>query len=185
VKFTTIPIADDQAWSEDGTQSVLGVDPQEVQRFVDRQLGRSNKSAPTNPRTDYQVDVVNAGTVTGLAANVLRLLEKLGYEPGKTSSKPMNEFDSLIFADSTDNEGAKQLVKDLKAGKIEIREDSSLPEDKLRLVLTNTYNVGLGAISSTDGEESSDSDAEPSKTSSSKPAEPVIKADTEGPVCVN
>lgn len=185
VKFTTIPIADDQAWSDDGTQSVLGVDPEEVQRFVDRQLGRDTAAAQENPRADYQVDVVNAGTVTGLAANVLRLLEKLGYEPGKTSSKPMNEFDSLIFANSVDNEGAKQLVKDLKAGKIEIREDKSLPDDKLRLVLTNTYNVGLGALSSTD-EERSDSDGTASSApSSSKPAEPVIKADTEGPVCVN
>ncbi|EGD56638.1 LCP family protein [Gordonia neofelifaecis] len=182
VKFATIPIEDDQAWSDDGTQSVLKVDPQAVHTFVDSQLGRSSQAKSSNPRSDYTVDVVNAGTVDGLASNVQRLLVGLGYGQGATSSKPMNEFDSLIFAGSADNEGAKQLVKDLKAGEIEIREDSSLPENKLRLVLTNTYNFGLGALSGT-GEEST---SESSATTSSKPqAGPVIKADTDGPVCVN
>ncbi|GAC61056.1 MULTISPECIES: LCP family protein [Gordonia] len=183
VKFTTIPIEDDQAWSDDGTQSVLKVDPQAVHAFVDRQLGRTSKAGSENPRSDYTVDVVNAGTVDGLASNLMRLLSGLGYQQGATSSKPMNEFDSLIFADSKDNEGAKQLVKDLKAGPIEIREDSSLPEDKLRLVLTNTYNYGLGAVSDTGGDSGSDSGS--SAAPSSKRPSPVIKADGDGPVCVN
>ncbi|MGB3698489.1 MAG: LCP family protein [Gordonia sp. (in: high G+C Gram-positive bacteria)] len=183
VRFTTIPIQDDQAWSDDGTQSVLRVDPQAVHEFVNRQLGRSSPTKSSNPRTDYTVDVVNAGTVEGLAGNVMRLLVDRGYQKGATSSKPMNEFDSLVFADSTDNAGAKQLVRDLNAGRIEIRQDSSLPEDKLRLVLTNTYNSGLGAVANTGAESESTTASTP--TGSSKPPSPVIKADSAGPVCVN
>ncbi|WP_193392949.1 LCP family protein [Gordonia phthalatica] len=182
VKFTTIPIENDQAWSDDGTQSVLAVDTKAVHQFVAQQLGTGEKAADDNPRSEYKVDVVNAGTVDGLAGNVMRLLNGLGYQEGATSSKPMNEFDSLIFAKSKDSDGAKQLLKDLKAGPIEIREDSSLPDNTLRLVLTNTYNYGLGAISNTteQGGESTSSSAP-----KSKPAAPVIKADTDGPVCVN
>ncbi len=182
VKFTTIPIADDQAWSEDGTQSVLAVDTQAVHTFINEQLGTGKTAANDNPRADYKVDVVNAGTTEGLAGNVMRLLAKRGYQKGETSTKPMNEFDSLIFAKSTDSEGAKQLRNDLKAGSIEIREDSSLPDNTLRLVLTNTYNYGLGAISNTT--EAGDDGSSSASSTANKPA-PVIKADTDGPVCVN
>ena len=184
VKFTTIPIADDQAWSDDGTQSVLAVDSKEVHDFINRQLGTGEKPASDNPRSEYTVDVVNAGTVDGLAGNVMRLLNGLGYKQGATSSKPMNEFDSLVFAKSKDSEGAKQLVKDLKAGTIEIREDPSLPDDKIRLVLTNTYNYGLGALSNTTEQGDDGGSSAPSSSKSKAPA-PVIKADTDGPVCVN
>ncbi|MGB3886103.1 MAG: LCP family protein [Gordonia sp. (in: high G+C Gram-positive bacteria)] len=183
VKFTTIPIADDQAWSDDGTQSVLGVDPPTVQAFVNKQLGNDAPAKSTNPRTDYTVDVVNAGTVDGLASNVLRLLGNLGYQEGKTSNKPMDEFDSLVFAKSADSDAAKKLVSDLKAGPIEIREDSSLPDNKLRLVLTNTYNFGLGAISNTGSDD--DPASQTASTPAPKPSTSVIKANSNGPVCVN
>ncbi|WP_026919189.1 LCP family protein [Gordonia shandongensis] len=185
VKFTTIPIANDQAWSEDGTQSVLGVDTAQVHRFVERQVGGAAAEKSENPRDEYTVDVVNAGTVEGLAGNLSRLLTDKGFKRGRTSNKPIDEFDSLIFADSEDNEGARMLVRDLNAGRIEIREDSSLPSDRLRLVLTNTYTHGLGAISSVGGTGTDDSGGSAGPSSTKKPAQPAIKADSDGPVCVN
>ncbi|WP_420040490.1 LCP family protein [Gordonia sp. MP11Mi] len=186
IKFATIPVADDQAWSDDGTQSVLGIDPPAVHAFVERLLGggESSKSESDNPRADYTVDVVNAGTVEGLAGNVSRLLTSRGFQHGGTSNKPMDEFDSLVFANSKDNEGAKQLVSDLGGG-VEIRVDSSLPENRLKLALTNTY-VGAGSIVNTgdQGGDESGSDEGTSSEQSTK-APPVIKADHDGPVCVN
>ncbi len=182
VKFTTIPVADDQAWSEDGTQSVLGVDPTEVHSFINKLLGRTSPSTPSNPRQDVTVDVVNAGTVDGLAANVAGVLGRLGYTKGATSSKPLNEFDSIVFADSKDSEAAKQLVTDL-GGNIEIREDPSLGSNRLRAVLTNTY-VGAGSIVNTGDQGQNDGSSDSAPTSKSAPNS-VIKADTDGPVCVN
>ncbi len=182
VKFTTIPIADDQAWSDDGTQSVLGVDTDAVHTYISKLLGRTSPSTPSNPRNGVKVDVVNAGTVDGLASNVAGVLGRLGYSKGATSSKPINEFDSIVFANSTDSDAAKQLVKDL-GGNIEIREDSSLGDDQLRAVLTNTY-AGAGSIVQTGDQGQDDQSASPT-TSSTANTSPVIKADTDGPVCVN
>ncbi|MFC0313524.1 LCP family protein [Gordonia phosphorivorans] len=183
VKFTTIPVISENGWSDDGTQSVVEVDPAQVKTFVDRQLGAA-ATGDAGGRGGVTVDVVNAGTVDGLAANVAGLLTAKGYREGETSSKPMNEFDSIIFARSVDNEGAKQLAKDL-GGNIEIREDSSLPDDKVRAVLTNTY-TGLGAIWNTgpQGENAKDTTAASTPSSTAK-APAAIKADTDGPVCVN
>ncbi|MFT4088394.1 MAG: LCP family protein [Gordonia sp. (in: high G+C Gram-positive bacteria)] len=180
VKFNTIPVVSDHGWSDDGTQSVVTVDPEKVKTWVDRQLG--NGSTQTSGRGAYRVDVVNAGTVDGLAANVAGLLTAKGYQQGKTESKPINEFNSIVFARSKDSDGAKQLVKDL-GGDIEIREDSSLGDDQLRAVLTNTY-TGLGAIWNTgpQGDHTNNTaEQDPATTQQSAP----IKADTDGPVCVN
>ena len=187
VKFTTIPVLDDQAWSDDGTQSVIAVDPPAVHAWVDRLLGKASpaEDKPEDPRSGVTVDVVNAGTVDGLASNVSGLLKRRGYEAGDVSSKPMNEFDSIVFAKSTDSEAAKQLVKDLGGG-IEIREDSSLPDDRLRAVLTNTY-AGAGSIVQTgdQGQGTGDDSQTGAGSTTRKPSSPVIKADGDGPVCVN
>ncbi|MCF8570581.1 LCP family protein [Gordonia sp. HY002] len=185
IKFATIPIADDQAWSDDGTQSVLAIDPPAVHTFVDRLLGNQEPEKSDNPRAEYTVDVINAGTVDGLAGNVSRVLTGRGFKAGATSNKPMNEFDSLVYADSKDNEGAKQLVSDLGGG-ITIREDSSLPENHLKVALTNTY-VGAGSIVNTGDQGGSDdgSSAASASSASSAPSSKVIKADNDGPVCVN
>ncbi|UQE76279.1 LCP family protein [Gordonia sp. PP30] len=181
VKFTTIPVVSEHGWSDDGTQSVVEVDPKQVQTFVDRQLGKA--STVKTGRGAYQVDVVNAGTVDGLAANVSGLLTAKGYREGATSSKPMNEFNSIVFAKDPDGDGAKQLVKDL-GGDIEIRKDTSLPDDRLRAVLTNTY-TGTGAIWNTGPQGDNANDQTSGASDGEVKATPAIKADTNGPVCVN
>ncbi len=184
VKFSTIPVVTEHGWSDDGMQSVVEVDPQQVHTFVDRQLGKSEPGEATG-RAEYTVDVVNAGTVDGLAANVSGLLTARGYQEGSTASKPMNEFDSIVFAHDKDSEAAKQLVTDLGGG-IEIREDRSLGKKQLRAVLTNTF-YGLGSIVDTgaQGPNSNNAAAKAGKRSSEAKAAPAIKADHDGPVCVN
>ncbi|GEE02063.1 hypothetical protein nbrc107696_25090 [Gordonia spumicola] len=182
IKFTTIPVSDEPTWSDDGTQSVLGVDPDQVHTFITKLLGRTSPSTPSNPRSGVTVDVVNASTVDGLAANVMGVLTRLGFTKGTTSNKPMNEFDSIVFANSTDSDKAKQLVKDL-GGNIEIREDSSLPDDRLRVALTNTY-TGTGSIVQT-GDQGQDQQTTPTSTPTTSSSTSVIKADSDGPVCVN
>ena len=184
VKFTTIPVLAEDGWSDDGMQSVVEVDPQQVQTFVDRQLGGSDPQA-SGGRAGYAVDVVNAGTVDGLASNVSGLLTAKGYREGDMSTKPINEFDSIIFARSADNPAAKQLATDLGGG-IEVRADPDLPDDRLRAVLTNTY-TGLGAIWNTgpQGENANDDSSADATAKNSGKATAAIKADTDGPICVN
>lgn len=185
VKFSTIPVVTEHGWSDDGMQSVVEVDPQQVHTFVDKELGKESRNDSSDVRSDTTVDVTNAGTVDGLAANVAGLLGGKGWKEGELSNEPMDEFDSLIFAKDPDSDAAKQLAKDL-GGNIAIREDSSLPGDKLRAVLTNTY-TGMGAIWNTgdQGENTNDGASPSGAAKASAAAQPAIKADTKGPVCVN
>lgn len=185
VKFTTIPVVAEDGWSEDGSQSVVEVNPDQVRTFVDRQLGGGADPNASGGRSGYSVEVVNAGTVDGLASNVSGLLTAKGYREGATSTKPMNEFDSIVFAKSADSPAAKQLVTDLGGG-IEIREDPALADDQLRAVLTNTY-TGLGAIWNTgsQGENANDTSSPTGTAQRTSRATAAIKADTDGPICVN
>ena len=175
VKFATIPVVTEQGWSEDGQQSVVEIDPAAVKKFTEKLLG-TGTDTDQDPRADYTVDVVNAGTVDGLAANVSNILVNKGFQAGKSSTKPINERDSIIFAPTADDAGARQLSTDL--GGVAIRADSSLPDKHLRAVLTNTY-YGPGSIVDT-GAQTDNKPASKRKTESAP-----ITAGTDGPVCVN
>lgn len=177
VKFSTIPVVTEQGWSEDGTQSVVQVDPAEVKKFTERLLGGGKSDGAGFDRGDYVVDVVNAGTIDGLAGNVANILSSKGFQAGKTSTSKANDRDSVVYV-HTKGEASSTLARDL--GVDIIREDPSLPENTMRVVLTNTFE-GPGSIADT-GPQSQASQA----ASSAKPKAPTpISAGTTGPVCVN
>ncbi|MFT4126381.1 MAG: LCP family protein, partial [Gordonia sp. (in: high G+C Gram-positive bacteria)] len=141
VRFATIPVVDDHGWSDDGEQSVVTVDPRAVRTFTANLL-----SPAATGRGEYTVDVVNAGTVDGQAAAVSRLLTGKGYQPGTTSTHPADIRDSVIYARSADDDGARQLAREL--GDLTVTADPDLAEHRLRVVITNTYT---GAAAGTDG----------------------------------
>lgn len=176
VKFSTIPVVTDQGWSDDGQQSVVEVDPKQVQAFTDNLLN-GKKNSDGIERADYTVDVDNAGTIDGLATNVSNILTNKGFQTGKTSSTPADDRDSVVYARTADDAGAHLLAKEL--GGAEVRADATLPDKRLRAVLTNTYE-GPGSISDTGAQ-----------ADSTPPAEQVgnnrapITAGTDGPTCVN
>ncbi|GAB16965.1 putative LytR family transcriptional regulator [Gordonia effusa NBRC 100432] len=178
VKFSTVPVVTEQGWSDDGTQSVVKVDPAEVKKFTEKLLssGTSSKSKSFD-RGDYTVDVVNAGTIDGLAANVGNILSSKGFQTGKTSTSTANDRDSVVYTHSK-GDASQTLARDL--GNLTVREDASLPENTMRVVLTNTF-AGPGSIADT-GPSSDASQA----AASAKPKAPApISAGTDGPVCVN
>lgn len=174
VKFATIPVVTEQGWSDDGQQSVVEVDPAEVKAFTDRLLGNT---VDENERTEYTVDVINAGTVDGLAGNVANILANKGFGAGDTASEPTNERDSMIYAPTADDAGARQLSQDL--GGITVAADDSLSDKQLRVVLTNTY-TGPGSIVDTGVQQDN---APASERAAKNP--PPITAGNDGPLCVN
>ncbi|MFW0795971.1 LCP family protein, partial [Gordonia sp. CPCC 205515] len=176
VKFATVPVVTDQGWSDDGQQSVVKVDPKQVQTFTDGLLNGKKNSGGIE-RSDYTVDVDNAGTIDGLASNVSNILTNKGFQTGKTSSNPADDLDSVIYARSADDAGAQQLAKDL--GGIAVRADASLPDKRLRAVLTNTYE-GPGSIVDTGAQADSTPQAEQVAGNRAP-----ITAGTDGPTCVN
>ncbi|MFE0749857.1 LCP family protein [Gordonia sp. NPDC058843] len=174
VKFATIPIVTEQGWSEDGQQSVVEVNPREVQTFTGDLL--TPKESQGVQRGDYKVDVVNAGTIDGLASNVANILTNKGFRGGATSSGKADTKDSIVYA-KENNDAARLLAKDL--GGAEIKADPALGDDQLKVVLTNTY-AGPGSISDT-GDQTDNTPA--SERVGNK--RPPITAGNEGPMCVN
>jgi LCP family protein required for cell wall assembly len=175
VKFATIPVVTEQGWSEDGQQSVVEVDPKQVHSFTDNLLN-SKKNPEAVERGDYTVDVVNAGTIDGLASNVANILTNKGFQAGKTASGKADDRNSVVYTHS-DDDGARQLAKDL--GGAEVRVDSSLPDKRLKAVLTNTYE-GPGSIVDTGTQVDNTPASE--RVGNNRPP---ITAGTDGPTCVN
>ncbi|WP_223373855.1 LCP family protein [Gordonia bronchialis] len=173
VKFATIPVVTEQGWSDDGQQSVVRVDPAAVAKFTD---GLLNPDRTNAQRSDYTVDVVNAGTVDGLASNVANILTNKGFQEGSTSTQPADTRDSVVLAHD-DNDGARLLARDLGGARVQV--DPSLDEHRLKVVLTNTYS-GPGSISDTGSQEDNRPASE--RVGNNRPP---ITAGTDGPTCVN
>jgi LCP family protein required for cell wall assembly len=182
VRFATIPIVTEEGWSEEG-QSIVKVDPKKVHDFT-AQLLNGDDPRKSGGKESYAVDVVNAGTIDGLAANVANILTAKGFGPGKTSTKPINERDSIIFAHNADDATAKQLSQTL--GGVAIRADETLPQRQLRVVLTNTY-YGPGSIMDTGPQPEAQSGAAASRRVAARAgsARAPITAASNGPMCVN
>src|SRR5271166_2190865 len=73
VAFATIPVLDESGWSDDGTQSVVRVDPAQVQQWVKGLLnnqarGRTEQLAYTPSKTT--ADVLNDSDIGGLARGI-------------------------------------------------------------------------------------------------------------------
>ncbi|GAB08732.1 putative LytR family regulatory protein [Gordonia araii NBRC 100433] len=182
VRFATIPIVTEEGWSEEG-QSIVKIDPQAVHEFTDELL-TGDEPKKRQGKEAYTIDVVNAGTIDGLAANVSNVLTAKGYRTGKTSTKPLNERDSIIFAHDADDSTVKQLSSAL--GGVAIRADQSLPERQVRVVLTNTY-YGPGSIMDTGPQPDAQrvADAKRQKAERVGSAGAPITASARGPMCVN
>ncbi|WP_246222156.1 MULTISPECIES: LCP family protein [Gordonia] len=182
IRFSTIPVITEHGWSEDGQQSVVEVDPAQVKTATANMLKSDGDKSKNADRGDYTVDVTNAGTVDGLASNVSNVLAGKGYKRGRTATRGSDNLDSLILTHSKDDAGAKKLAKDL--GGLTVREDRSVPERQLRVVLTNSY-AGPGSAADPTNEI-----AQPQRSGQDVNSAPggnrsPITADSDGPMCVN
>ena len=179
VQFATIPVVTEQGWSEDGTQSVVEVDPVAVKAFTEGLLGKEDADGTVAFHAgDYTVDVINTGTVDGLATNVAGIVASKGYRAGETGNDINDTVDSQVLAATTDDPGAVAVSKDL--GGLTVVADTSLPPNTVRVILTDSYS-GPGSISDSGAQDSQDTGTEPSLA----PPAPRITAGGTGPECVN
>ena len=89
VAFATIPVLEENGWSDDGMQSVVRVDPNQVKDWVasllhDQDEGKTEELAYTPSKTT--ADVVNATDINGLAAAVSAVLTNKGFAPGPSAT---------------------------------------------------------------------------------------------------
>jgi hypothetical protein len=194
VAFATIPVLQEDGWSDDGMQSVVRVDPTQVQDFVssllqDQDAGKTEKLAYSPAKTT--ADVVNDSDINGLAASVSEVLTGKGFVAGSVGNNEAERVaSSQIRAAKTDDLGAQAVSKEL--GNLPIVEDPSLAPGSVQVVLAGDYTgpgSGLGSeVSTSDTTATSGDTVDPAaaeSTDTSLPAPPIITAGSDGPECVN
>ena len=179
IAFATIPVLDESGWSDDGTQSVVRVDPAQVQQWVkgllnDQQQGKSDQLAYTPDKTT--VDVANDSNIDGLAAAVSQVLASNGFTPGAVGNHNGGHVaGSQVQAGNTDDLGAQAVARQL--GGLPVVVNASVRPGTVRVVLAADY-TGPGA--GLDGSDPTAPMVSPAPTPS-----PVITAAAKDPQCVN
>ncbi|MBJ7339064.1 LCP family protein [Mycolicibacterium sp.] len=192
VAFATIPVLQEDGWSDDGMQSVVRVDPTQVQDFVsgllqDQDQGKTERLAYSPAKTT--ADVVNDSDINGLAASVSEVLTGKGFVPGTVGNNDAERVaSSQIRAAKVDDLGAQAVSKEL--GNLPVVEDPSMAPGSVRVLLAADYTgpgSGLGTEVSTGDTPSVSVDAAAAveSTDAPLPAPPIITAGSDGPECVN
>src|SRR6185312_12106397 len=186
VAFATIPVLDEAGWSDDGMQSVVRIDPAQVQQWVkglldDQELGKTEQLAYTPAKTTVVVD--NDSDINGLAANVSAVLTNKGFTPGPIGNHEGGHVTgSQVQATKADDLGAQEVSKQL--GGLPIVVDASVRPDTVRVVLTADYT---GPGSGLDGSDPAAMTVDPAAVtpgdsdSSQPPPSPIITAGSNNP----
>ena len=105
VAFATIPVLDGAGWSDDGMQSVVRVDPHQVQDWVagllhEQDQGKTEQLAYTPAKTI--TSVVNDTDINGLAAAVSDVLSAKGFTPkGPWTAQDVADHAEGVFFPAT------------------------------------------------------------------------------------
>lgn len=188
VAFATIPVLQENGWSDDGMQSVVRVDPADVKSWVegllhDQDEGKTEELAYSPDKTT--VDVVNATEVNGLAAAVSQVLTNKGFTPGATGNhEPV--AGSQVRAVKADDLGAQAVSKDL--GGLPVVEDPSVAPGSVRVVLADDYTGPGSGLDGTDPMLTTADSVAAGSTGSAQtppPPSPILTAGSKDPECVN
>ncbi|WP_235900547.1 LCP family protein [Lolliginicoccus suaedae] len=149
VQFETIPVVTTNAWSSDGAQSVVEVDPDAVQaRFAEVIVEAAEPEEEPLPEfgfdpSDITVNVANASLLEGLATRVADELTRVGFiegEVGNWLGKPT--MHSKVITADTGSDAARAIADHL--GGLPLEQDLELRKDQIQVVLTTRYD-GPGA----------------------------------------
>ncbi|OBF60763.1 LytR family transcriptional regulator [Mycobacterium sp. 852002-50816_SCH5313054-b] len=189
VAFATIPVLDGAGWSDDGMQSVVRVDPHQVQDWVagllhDQAQGKTEELAYTPAKTT--ASVVNDTDINGLAAAVSEVLSSKGFAAGTVGNNDGGHVkSSQVRAAKTDDLGAQQVAKEL--GGLPVIADPSLAAGSVRVVLANDYTGPGSGLSGGGGPAVSArvSNAAAGVDPNVPPPSPILTAGSDKPECIN
>lgn len=187
VAFATIPVLAEDGWSDDGNQSVVTVDPSQVQTWVksllqDQDQGKTAKVTYTRDQT--KVDVVNDTDINGLASAVSDRLTAVGFTGGSVGNNDKDKVtESQVLAASADDVGAEAVAKEL--GGLPVKADPAIAAGTVRVVLADDYQGPGSGMDGTLPTASTVKDAAADAAPSEVPPSPVITAGSDDPKCVN
>jgi LCP family protein required for cell wall assembly len=188
VAFATIPVLDGAGWSDDGMQSVVRVDPHQVQDWVggllnDQAKGKTEQLAYTPGKTT--ADVVNDTDINGLASAVSEVLTAKGFTAGTVGNNEGGHVKgSQVRAAKTDDLGAQEVAKEL--GGLPVVADASIPPGAVRVVLANDY-TGPGSGLTGGGSVTPARASNPGSSADAgvPPPSPILTAGSDKPECIN
>ncbi len=190
VAFATIPVLDEAGWSDDGMQSVVRVDPHQVQDWVAGLLqgqaeGKTEQLAYTHAKTT--ADVINATDINGLAASVSDVLSSKGFTTGNVgNSEGGHVKGSQVRAAKTDDLGAQEVAKEL--GGLPVVADTSLAPGSVKVVLANDYTgpgSGLSGGPNTQVVPALASNPGAAADPNVPAPSPILTAGSDKPECIN
>lgn len=190
VAFATIPVLAEDGWSDDGMQSVVTVDPTQVQEWVASLLhdqAEGKTAAVMYSPEQTTVEVANDSDINGLAGAVSDRLGAKGFTIGTVgNNEKAKQTESQVQAPAADDLGAAAVAKEL--GGLPIVVDSEVPAGTVRVVLTEEYDGPGSGLDGTlpTGETVTKAAQDSSETAAvAPPPSPVITAGSDDPRCVN
>lgn len=187
VAFATIPVLEESGWSDDGMQSVVRVDPGEVQTWVAGLLHGQHEEHTAELAyvpEGTTASVLNDTDINGLATAVSNVLNAKGFSVGTVDNNESTRVkNSQVQAKDTDDLGAKAVAKEL--GDLPIVATASVPPDSVRVVLADDYTgpgSGFGGGDSMGLDDTAETDE---SESDAPPTAPVITAGADDPHCVD
>nr|WP_275437197.1 LCP family protein [Corynebacterium simulans] len=201
VTFTTIPVTSIDGVGDYG-ESVVTINKQEVHKFMDdlaktaeqteEAAASSSAEAGSNPSEKpvadgIEVNVLNAGSIDGLASGVGTWLTGVGYKVGQTSNaEPGLYYESQVVAADENDQRAKDLAEQL--GGLPVTSSPSLDENTFVVVAYDDYE-GPSDKEAQDAEPTDTAPSEqvgtPGSDMGAAEVAPEIDAGGEGPRCVN
>jgi LCP family protein required for cell wall assembly len=185
VAFATIPVLDGSGWSDDGMQSVVRIDPRQVQQWVDGLLheqsqGKTEQLAYTPAKTT--ANVVNDTDINGLAAAVSDVLSAKGFAAGSVGNNDGGHVkNSQVRAAKPDDLGAQEVAKEL--GGLPVVADASVPAGSVRVVLASDYTGPGSGLSGAVAPPRTSGGGAPDGTA--PPPSPILTAGSDKPECIN
>jgi LCP family protein required for cell wall assembly len=188
VAFATVPVLDGAGWSDDGTQSVVRVDPHQVADWVasllnDQARGKTEELAYTPAKTT--ASVVNDTDINGLASAVSDVLSAKGFTTGTVGNNDGGHVkSSQVRAAKTDDLGAQAVAKEL--GGLPVVSDTSLAPGSVQVVLANDYTgPGSGLSGSGTIMPAKLSDQGATADPNTPAPSPILTAGSDKPECIN
>ncbi len=193
VAFATIPVLAEDGWSDDGMQSVVAVDPTQVQEWVgsllhDQAEGRTAAVVYSPEQTT--AEVVNDSDINGLAGAVSDRLGAKGFTIGEVGNNEKAKVtQSQVQAATEDDLGAQAVAKEL--GGLPVVADPAIPAGTVRVVLSEDYDgpgsgldgtLPTGDVSTAETVDKSSGAADTG--TGAPPPSPVITAGSDDPRCV-
>ncbi len=167
VEFRTLPVV---RYDDIDGQSVNIIDPAAIKAEVAAAIGATAPSSSTTttagkPNPDTVVDVINSGSVSGLASEVSRALKKRGYTMGQVRDRNSGEPSAATIQYGAGADTDARNLATLLGMDAPKQPDPNLQPGHIRVIVDTTYS--LPSVDETSNDETSTTTTTTTTTSKS------------------